>query len=132
MDAIEGHRGRSTCRGVNISTDGWKVKTGAGEVPANDHESVYRKQKFGLRGAEVELHGYVDADNNPFADAGGGLRSGEQIACSTYLIKGSLVWTFSKLDLFDIECSNELEGKVEFTAKGKSNGPWTYPGGAAG
>jgi hypothetical protein len=76
----------------------------------------------------VEISGYVDADNNPFADAGGGIRAGEKIPCLAYLIKGSFVFTFSALDIFEVEVGDEVDGKVGLTFRGESNGVFTYPG----
>jgi hypothetical protein len=128
VDAIEGWQGRLQARGVNMSMDNWKVKASTTEVPANDFESRYRKQKHGLKGADVTFSGYVDNDNNPFTDAGGGVRAGEKIACLAYLIKGGLVFTFTFIDIFDVETGDELEGKVQISVTAKTNGSWTYPG----
>jgi hypothetical protein len=128
MDAIEGWRGRIAARGVNISMDAWRIKASTTKVPANDFESRFRRNKHGLKGCEVEFSGYVDVDNNPFADAGGGTRAGEQIACDAYLIKGALLFRFTALDIFEVETKDEVDGKVDITVRGESNGSWTYPG----
>src|SRR5262245_9037040 len=128
MDAIEGWQGRIAARGANISMDGWRVKSSSTKVAANDFESRFRKNKHGLKGSEVEFSGYVDKDNNPFADAGGGTRAGETIACDAYLIKGALLFRFTKFDIFEVECKDELDGRVDITVRGETNGSWVYPG----
>lgn len=109
--------------------DAWKVKPSTTKVPANDFESRFRKNKHGLKGMEVEISGYVDADNNPFLDAGGGLRPGVTRTMFCYLIKGG--WAFSgNIDIFEVEVGNEVDGKVALTARGETNGAYTMPGGA--
>src|SRR5262245_24913244 len=111
-----------------MSMDGWRVKATTTKVPANDFESRFKKNKHGLKGCEVEFSGYLDRDNNPFADGGGGTRAGEVVTCDAYLIKGVILFRFTKFDVFEVECKDEVDGRVDITVRGESNGSWFYPG----
>jgi len=126
--AIAGHEGRMVIQGVTFTAERWRVRSTATEVPANDFESRHRKSKGGLIGSEVEIFGYWDRDANPMVVHS--VKAGfEGMAVTAFLIKGGLAFVFSTLNVFEVESSDEVDGRVEMTIRGKTSGAWTYPGG---
>lgn len=129
-DVIAGHEGRVVLNGATLICERFRVRSTATEVPANDFESRNRKSTAGLVGAEVEIFGYWDRDSNPVTVHS--VKAGaENLACIGYLVKGGLAFTFTSINIFDVEVSDEVDSRAELTIRGKTSGSWTYPGGTA-
>lgn len=127
---IAGHQGRVIFQGTTFVCERWRVRSTATEVPANDFETRNRKSTSGLIGSEVEVFGYWDFDANPVVVHG--VKAGALgLTCTAYLIKGGLAFTFTVLNVFEVETSDEADARAELTIRGKTSGTWTYPGGAS-
>src|SRR5262245_39762346 len=96
---IAGHQGRVLIQGVIFTSERWRVRSTATEVPANDFETRNRKSTSGLIGSEVEIFGYWDFDANPVVVHS--VKAGAVgLTCQAYLIKGGLAFSFNVMNIF--------------------------------
>jgi hypothetical protein len=128
-DPYSGTEGRITCDGTIIYLEKWRVRESGTNVPANDFESDKRKNIYGLAGCDVEASGYFDRDLTPTADPPN-FRARSRVGDFKLFIDrvSGLCWNFPFLNIDEVETSDEVDGRVDFSIRGKSHDDYFAPG----
>lgn len=126
---VAGKEGRFQIGGVNLQLNSWKINFTADDLPTRTFESSgYDSGITGFIGAEIDIEGYFDLDQTPHASPPG-FRPGAIITGSIYLYvrqTGNRRYRFTSVRVLSVPIQNEVEGKVMYQVKMKSNGSWTY------
>ena len=126
--AVAGKEGRFQINGANLHLNSWKINFTADDLPTRTFESFgFDSGITGFVGAEIDIEGYWDLDQNPHRSPPGFI-IGATLTGNIYLYirkTGSRRYRFTSLRILSIPVQNECEGKVMYQVKMKSNGNWT-------
>lgn len=126
---IAGYEGRVEINGTVVKLEKWSVTPQAQDIKTTNFESGgFDEGITGIRSADIEFSGFWDAASNPHSNPPG-FQAGD-ILTNVYLyvrVTGNRRFTFPKMRVISVPVQNSVEGRVELSVRGKSDGPFTYP-----
>lgn len=125
---LAGTRGAVKVGGQEILLSRWNARFSAREVPTTNFGGQgFTEQIVGPHTCEFECSGFWDAGANPNADPPN-LRAGATIfGLNLELDRNNTAVLLPQATVLNVTISNDVEGRVEFTFSGKSDGSFYYP-----
>ena len=134
---LSGTRGRVTVKGVGITLSFFRVAPNADSPIGTSFEDYDTATGYvfettvlgGVQRATIELRGYWNSDANPFLVAGGKIIPGQNISALLCFIDrvGNRGWTFPLAYVMEGSTSTDLNGRSDFQATCRNQGPFSYP-----